>query len=227
MTLLFDYAAWARRAHKFVLGLEGRPGFTVEATFLAPPLQSAQARALGRGLAQYLPETFRHFLTLGTSSIDCRYKLDPESAAAGEFEEVLLGSYLYGGARVGPANALTRFAAACLEQSRAFVEDQDTDRADDWVESLPIIAVGNGEFVALNGIIGRETDDPAVIYLSRGEADVVMSESFTGFLMAWERLCYLSPDLLLRNGFCAPGYALLDPDSDEAKKLRQLFGVTA
>jgi hypothetical protein len=207
--------------------LKDRPGFKVEASYVAPPFQPAQSNALDRRLAQYLPDTFRHFLTLGTAAIDCRYSLDEDSAAGREFSKLFIGSDLYGGARIGPANALPRFARSCLERSRVLLEDQDTDRADDWVESLPIIAVGNGDYVALNGIIGREIDDPAVLYLSHDGDDAVMTESFTAFLAAWEHLCYVSPDLLLQNSFFAAGYALLDPDSRRAKKLRQLFGLSA
>jgi hypothetical protein len=53
--------------------------------------------------------------------------------------------YINGGACVGPASELPRFAQSCAEQAKVFLIDQDTDKADEWEEALPVIAIANGD----------------------------------------------------------------------------------
>jgi hypothetical protein len=226
---LFDYAAWVRRAQKFVLARGGLPGFTVVANDVSHPLSRTQLDALARSLAQPLPGAFRLFLKFGAAALHCRYTLawDPDDRAAklafrGLFP---LAASISGGPCIGPADELHTFAQSCAEWGGVFHTNDDTDKAETWLDALPVIALGKDDYIALEGNTSRDPDDPPVLYLSHDKEDVQLADSFTSFLTTWERLCYIGPEPRLLDRFRDPDGGLLDADSREADQLRQLFGV--
>jgi hypothetical protein len=170
----------------------------------------------------------RSFLTLGAGALDCRYTfaVDPDDrAAAGAFINLFATSdRVHGGACVGPAHELPRFAQSCADRAEVFVRAHDTDRADQWVESLPVIALSNGDYVALDIATAIDPDDPPVLYLSHDEDNVHLADSFTDFLTAWEHLCYIGPEIWLLDRFFGND-DLLVRKSPEVDQLRWLLGV--
>lgn len=122
-------------------------------------------------------------------------------------------------------NALASFAHACGEQTNQLLKTQDTDRADEWENALPIIHVGGGDYIALETNTWRDAEDPPVVYLPRNEYGRPLANSFTGFLTEWERLCYLGPHIrhldrfLYDDGLLTPG-AESTPD-----RLREFLGL--
>lgn len=229
MTRLFDYSAWVRRAQQFVLALEGRPGFTVVSSVVSPPLERMRVDALARRLDQPVPGALRLFLQLGAAGLDCRYTFecdDDDEAAVDTARELFPFAYeIYGGACIGPAHELPGFAHSCAEQAKVFLTDHDSDKADEWEAALPVIAIGDGDYIALEGNTIKDPDDPPVLYLSNDGDDELLAESFTAFLTTWERLCYIGPEFPLLERLRDAGEGFLDPDSPEADQLRHLLGV--
>jgi hypothetical protein len=216
-----------RRAQKFVLARGDRPGFTVASSDVSLPLSRTEIDALARRLDQPLPGAFRLFLKFGAAALHCRYTFawDPDDRPAKQAFRGLfpLSAYISGGACIGPATELPSFGESCAEWATVFRTNEDRDKADDWADALPMIAIGKDDYIALEGRTNRDPDDPPVLYLSHDKEDVQLAESFTDFLTAWERLCYLGPEMRLLDRF-RDDDGLLDPDSGAADQLRQLFG---
>jgi hypothetical protein len=231
MIKLFDYRAWVHRAHQFVVARHGRPGFTVAATRVDPPLERRRVDALARRLDErdlQLPNTLRLFLTFGAAALDCRYMFehDPADRPADDAIENLfvLAGHVSGGACLGPAHELPAFAESCASRAEVILREQDTDRADEWSESLPLIAVSHGDYIALDMATALEPDDPPVIYLSHDRENIHLADSFTDFLTTWERLCYIGPEIRMFDRFFG-GDGLLDPRSPAVDQLRSLLGA--
>jgi len=184
--------------------------------------------ALARRLDQPLPGAFRLFLKSGAAALHCRYTFEHDSddrAAAEAFHDLFpTQSHIYGGACVGPANELPSFAQSCAEWAKVFLTAHDTDKADEWEEALPVTAIANGDYIALDGTTARDPDDPPVLYLSHDGENVQLADSFTAFLTTWERLCYLGPEIWLLDRF-RDDDGLLDLDSRAVDQLRQLLGL--
>jgi hypothetical protein len=184
--------------------------------------------ALARRLDQPLPSAFRLFLKSGAAALNCRYtfECDPNDRAAVDAarELFVLAPCICGGACIGPASELPRFAQSCAEQAKVFLIDHDSDKADEWEEALPVLAIANGDYIALEGNTIKDPDDPPVLYLSHDGENVQLADSFTAFLTTWERLCYLGPEIWLLDRF-RDYDGLLVPDSPAVDQLRQLLEV--
>lgn len=209
-----------------MLARGGLPGFTVVSNNVSPPLSRTELDALTRRLGNPLPGAFRLFLKFGGAALQSRYTFawDPDDRAAKQAFRALfpLSAYITGGACIAPAEELSDLEQSCYEWSVVFSERDDPDKADDWRNALPVIAIGKDDYIALEGNTSEDPDDPPVLYLSHDGDDVQLAVSFTEFLTAWERLCYLGPEMRLLERFLDSDGAL-DPNSREADQLRQLF----
>jgi hypothetical protein len=117
--------------------------------------------------------------------------------------------YLRGGAEFMSAEEIT------APDSRGdawedLVQDYPKD-ARFWRYSLPLIPLGNGDFVAL--YTRDNPDDPPVCYLCHDGCggSGLLASSFDTFLTAWEQLGYL--DLNAISVFTNPDTGLLEPDA--------------
>ena len=227
MTPDFDFAGWVRRATQFTDAERHRPGFAVEASAAAPPLSRSEGDALSRHLGQPLPASLRAFLERGTASITCRYtfEYDPEDETEAETFLALFPyeTSIYGGASIGPASELPDYARSCSEWAQNFNDAGDAASARVWGNTLPIISVANGDYLALDhGGDAAASADPPVVYLSHDEESVRLAASFTGFLTVWEQLCYLGPEIWLLDAFRGSD-GLLEAEASAAQKLRSLL----
>jgi hypothetical protein len=64
-----------------------------------------------------------------------------------------------------------------------------------------------------------------VLYLSHDGDTAHLADSFTAFLMAWERLCYLGPEIWLLDRFLGDDGILAPGSPLRADRLRRLLGL--
>lgn len=219
----FDYAAWVARAHAFTESLVHLKGAAVYSSAVAPPMSAGDLAAVERALGPTLPSSLRAFFTRGAGSLDCRYVLEPDGRTLDQLRDLLPHEIrIYGGARLNPASDLpdlSRSVGAWADDT--WVADAPDEKAI-WECALPVAALDNGDYLALDLRAGER--DPPVIYLNHDDDSAVIAPSLPAFLSAWERLCYLGPEHWLLLEFTdADGQ--LDPDSERAARLRQLFGA--
>jgi len=228
MTPDFDFAGWVRRATHFMDANRDRRGFAVEASSAAAPLSRAEVDVLSRRLGRPLPSSLRDFLERATAAITCRYTFEYDPDDETETESFLTlfphQTSIYGGACFGPAAELPDYARSCSEWAQQFNDAGDSASARDWGSTLPVIAVANGDYLALDH---RGDDaaspDPPVVYLSHDDESVRLATSFTGFLTVWEQLCYVGPEIWLLDSFRGPD-GLLTADAPTTDQLRRLLG---
>lgn len=52
-------------------------------------------------------------------------------------------------ARAWARRKLPSFARSCAEWAKVFLTTHNTDKADEWEQALPVIAIANGDYIAL------------------------------------------------------------------------------
>ncbi|HJU67550.1 MAG TPA: SMI1/KNR4 family protein [Gemmatimonadaceae bacterium] len=224
----FDFAAWVRRATGFVEARRDRPGFVVEEEPAAGPLSAREIDALARRLERTLPSSLRGFLEHGAAALASHYRFEYDPDIESETELFLAvfpdQTSLYGGPSFGPAWELPDYARSCREWAQQFDEVGDPASAKVWGGALPIIAVANGDYLALDypsDDLGASSDPP-VVYLSHDDESVQLTTSFTSFLTVWEQLCYVGPEIWMLDSFRGPD-GLLRADTSAAAQLRRLL----
>ena len=229
MSAQFDFSAWVRRARDFRAEFGGRSGFEFDDWIDAPPLTPGEADGLSRRIGRQLPDALRGFLEHGAAWLACRYTFeydpDDETAAAVFLELFPYQTSIYGGPVFGPTETLPDFARSCAEWAAQFDGGGDPAEGRRWRYALPIVAVKNGDYVALDGAGGApDPSDPPVIYLSHEGESALLAASFTEFLAAWERLCYLGPEIWLFDAFRGPD-GFIAAEGPATDKLRRLLGA--
>jgi SMI1 / KNR4 family (SUKH-1) len=231
MTAQFDFTAWVSRARQLMAELGGRPGFELDPWMDAPPLSPREVDALSSRIGHQLPDTLRGFLERGAAVLACRYTFeydpDDEAAAAAFLELFPYQTSIYGGPVFGPADTLPDFAQSCAEWADQFDEAGDPAEGRRWRHAVPVIAVKNGDYIALDGAgPARDASDPPVVYLSHEGESALLAASFTEFLATWERLCYLGPEIWLLDEFRGPD-GFIAAEGPATGKLRRLLGAPA
>jgi cell wall assembly regulator SMI1 len=217
----FDYAAWVARAQTFTESLAHLEGAEVHSSAMASPTSEADLTAIERALGPTLPSSLRAFFTRGTASLDCRYALEPGGPALDQLRDLLPDQIrIYGGARLGPVSDLPDLSRSVGEWADDTWVANFPDQKAIWDCALPFAALANGDYLALD--LRADESDPPVIYLNHDDDSSVIAPSLPAFLTAWERLCYLGPEHWLLLEF-TDASGQLDPDSDRAARLRQLF----
>jgi hypothetical protein len=193
-------------------------------------LSREETDALRRRLGSEIPDALRGFLERGAASVACRYTFeydpDDEAEAAAFLKLFPSQTSIYGGPVFGPADMLPDFARSCAEWAKQFDEAGDVAEGRRWRHALPIVAVENGDYVALDGAgPGRDPSDPPVLYLSHEGESGLLAASFTEFLAAWERLCYLGPEVWLLDVFRGPD-AFIAAEGPAVAEFRRLLAVS-
>lgn len=207
---MLDYAHWLKRAEDFVRGLGNLPGQWGVSIAIEPPLARRAADELRNRLPFGLPAPLYDLYTQGSASYRCAYYWSPDEAHLPLVGEVFPHTYsLYGGARFIPACQLADAHASVRSWARGWNGTPDGGPRpswEAWQESIPFLAVGNGDYLALR-VRGDRTDLP-VIYLCHdaedggdGRTAFEISPSFDQFLSDWETLCYIGPEIWLLAAF--------------------------
>lgn len=173
-------------------------------------------------LGQPLPKALREFFLTGTAGLEMSYSWEPDEARREAVEELIDGTTVSGGGIIRLSDLPKH-----KEDARAWAEEtwlaEEPDQQELWLKSLPFLHLDNGDYLALD--LRQPADDPPVLYLSHDDESQTIASSFTSFLQAWERVCYLGPESWLLEPFIDPETGLLDGGCENAKKLRQLLAM--
>ncbi len=219
-----DMEGWIHRAAAFTETLPRRirtGTVEVDGPSVEPPLSDAECRHLEASLTRGLPTVMNDLLTRGSRSCDCRYVYAPAADTLPKMEEVFpYNEWIYGGARFCSAEQIPYHVFNCGDWAEAFAEFPEDQRM--WATAFPLAHIGNGDYLGLDTAEGD--DDPPVIYLAHDDQSRILSPSLSVFLSAWERLCYIGPEIWLLEEFLGDD-GMLTAVGAKADALRALLGA--
>ncbi len=164
-----------------------------------------------------IPKPLRRFWEEASGHCNCTYWWDtPErfhSQMRVAFPDWSL-SHIWGGPEFESAPSCVEAADHFLDASESFRDEYPKD-ARYWQHSLPLVPVGNGDFV---GLYVRDTsDEPPVVYLCHDGCggSGVIAPNLDAFLVLWERLGYVGIHFLM--SFINPRTGLVDPGAFPAE----------
>jgi hypothetical protein len=223
--MAFDYDGWVSRAVDFTRRLAGRAAIDVRAADREPALSVAAVNELERALGRTLPGVLRGLFERGSGGLNCRYLYEPQPE--GEEQERFAAlfphqTYVYGGARMLAA-VLPDLQQSATEWVRDTWVAEDPAQRAVWATALPFAGLDNGDFLALD--LGVPADDPPVVYLAHDDEAIVLAPSLSDYLVVWEALCYIGPEMWLLESF-RHSDGQLDGSGQNANSLRALLGAT-
>lgn len=197
---------------------------------IAPPLELHEADRLHRTLPHGLPALLRDFYVTASAGGDCTFSWSPDTKRLAAMAEILPPT-IGGGPHFCSAEDLGEHQQGLFGWADVF---DDSGRngpaaAQTVRESVPLIAVGNGDYVAWHATAAPH--QPQVIYISH-ESDTetespIVPFSNTGeeFMSVWERLGYLGPEIWLLYPFVEDSPTkLLDSKSPLSKRWISFLG---
>lgn len=214
-----DYSAWVSRVQAFTERMK-TSGVEVVCD-IAPPVTAETMSRLKAELRLPVPYAVEHFLLEGSASCFFNYSLPLESKTPLPSGLDFLDKAVSGGAHLCPDQKMAEY----LNEAYAWATDtwiaEYPEDQSFWLNSLPILEVGNGDYLAVHA--DQHKDDPPVVYLCHEDESRVIAPSFTAFLQAWERLCYIHPDLAVLDPFIDADTGYLSSKAEAAHSLRILF----
>lgn len=210
---------WLDDMAAFVRSVELTAGCEMRIPFAREPCASDEIiSAVESRLGSLLPKIVRELISFGSSSFGMRYALEPKAAESDVIRGLFATQSIVGGGTIR-----LRDLPKHKEDARAWAEEtwlaEEPDQQELWLKSLPFLRMDNGDYLSLD--LRRPADDPPVLYLSHDDESQTIAASFTGFLQAWERVCYVGPESWMLEPFIDPETGLLDGDCANAKKLRK------
>ena len=219
---MIDYASWVQRAKDFTVGLEGRLAgeWEVESS-VAPPMDEPDLVGVENVLERKLPSSLRSFFQHGSRYCECRYVWTPNGISQDQINALFPDNgWIYGGARLCDVQDLAELLEECQMVAEGFEEAPEQEAL--WLNALPFAWIRNGDKLGLDM---RQKEQPPVVYLAHDDDSKVIAPDFDAFLEAWERLCYIGPEIWLLEEFINPETGFLDANTAKATELRRLFGV--
>lgn len=209
---MIDYRCWVARARGFVEQLPrrvGRSGVVEVSVSTAPPMEEPELRAVQAALPLTIPGSLGRFWLEGSRHCACRYVWRGTE-----------GGDLYGGpALIEPAGLPMHLFSMREWAEHTWIEDYPEEEVL-WLQSLPILAMANGDYLALD--LSPRLEDPPVLYLAHDDHSFALAPTFTGFLDAWERVGYVGPESWMLEGLLN-GQRRLDPSTERAGEIRRLL----
>lgn len=215
----FDYEGWVNSARDFCQQLSSQFEDCDSDGLFYPALTHSQVSELSQNLNLNLPTALIRFLEEGCSGLDITYVWELDDEDAVQLRE-LFGrkSEIWGGSPFCVASEFVTWKRETTELStNSWVAESEDAQV--WAFSLPIAAMPNGDYLALD--LRGESEDPPVVYLSHEELSTKLSGSFTDFLTNWAGLCYLGPELWLLSPFVTQ-HGLVGID-DKAQIVKQVL----
>jgi hypothetical protein len=195
---MFDYAAWLRRAELFVRGLKKFPGELHVNVDIAPPLSIDETNALCASLPFELPRPLYDFFTAGSASVDFYFLWEPTELDLPLLWQAIPDEHeVWGGLRCFSACAFGENGwARDIVVRKPDIPLQDGHL---WNECIPFVHIPNGDYLALH--VQRDDGRMPVLYLSHDAWDTSsafeIAPSLEQFLIDWEQLCYIGPEIWL------------------------------
>lgn len=197
---MLDYRSWIDRAVERINAMPSLPGqFTISGA-VQPPLDDAAVDRLAERCRLPIPESLRRFWTTGAAGADLCYhwsEIPPQFdrqvqiASGDRFDDCL-----WGGLEILSADEVVNSTLDAL----SWAEDMSPEYPKDarlWEHSLPLVSVGNGDYVGL--YVRDDETDPPVVYLCHEASggSVVLNSNLDGFLESWEQPGYIGIDFLI------------------------------
>jgi hypothetical protein len=181
-----------------------------------------------------VPSFLRDFYLTASADAECRFSWSPNS------DQVSVSAYvdgysIYGGPNLCAANSLKDHQNNLMSWADVLDEyaGHGANAAAMLRRCVPLIAVGNGDYVAIER---QGKQDGPVFYISHetnveDESPIIpYCNSGKQFMTVWERFGYLGPEIWVLFQFLNDSTTgMLDPDSSLANQWRAFlgsFGVT-
>jgi hypothetical protein len=214
---MLDYAKWLERAAKFTEHLRNLPGEIKIQIEVAPPLSEGAIRKLAESCRLPIPQSLQRFWKEASGHCNCTYWWDtPQSF----HKQMLVAfphwslSHIWGGPQFESASDIVELADSGLAWAGGFRGEYPKD-ARFWEYSIPVIPVGNGDYV---GLYTRDNaEDPPVVFLCHEGcgASGVIAPDLDEFLRRWEQLGYIGIHFV--SAFLNPKTGWLDPEAYPAE----------
>lgn len=150
-------------------------------------------------------------------SIQKKFKHHVHLASGGRFAD-----RVWGGPELVPADEVVDLSHHFPSWAES-MRPQNPKDARLWDHSLPLVPVGDGDYVGL--YVRDDLLDPPVVYLCHegsGGSDI-LAANLNAFLDSWEKLCYVGIDFVVN--FCDPdtGWLAVDKYPAELEALQTLL----
>lgn len=219
---MLDYRRWIERAVGFMASLQILPGKVGLEMRLAPPIKPEEVENLARKLRLGIPTPISDFLIYGSANCMFKYFWEFPRDMLPLVDQIFTHekSSLLGGADLCVSENFMCDQTGCFDHAMDEVIGS-CDR-DYWLNSMPVLSIGNGDYIALYNGDNQVTPPGSIIYLDHDGCvtGTVLSSSFDQFLLVWESFCYIIPTWML-SFFDSSGGIM----SDKRESLRQLFRV--
>jgi hypothetical protein len=221
-----NYAQWLERLDDFVRRTARLPGEWWMRIDVAPPLHRSTS------FAERMPWGLRQFHTTAAEYATCNYNWHPNAECSATFAEFMPHRYsIYGGIEVGAASNYAELEqqfnglVELLEDEKTIDDPHGYNRAAAQTlrQSAPLWQLGTGDMIVEcpPGSCGEATILFVAMELaSMSESPLIkLSRSFDDFLLAWEQVGYLAPELYLLQPFLEDSPdGLLDGNSPLARR---------
>ncbi|MBL8814952.1 MAG: hypothetical protein JNL58_02895 [Planctomyces sp.] len=197
---MFDYSSWFDRAARYLETLKVLPGEIIFAGSICPPISHEEVDRLANRSRLPIPMEMRQLWTEGASHSNLTYSWEsiPSTlrrqvavASCDRFNDVI-----WGGPEFLSPKEIVELSHDFPDWAKGMRPDNPKD-ARIWDHSLPLIPVGNGDYVGL--YVEVEKAYCPVVYLCHEASggSCVIAHSLEEFLASWEELCYVGIDFLM------------------------------
>jgi len=197
---VFDYSVWFDRAAKYVETLKKLPGEIKIDGSIRPPISHEEVDDLANRSRLPIPTEMRQLWTKGSSHSNLTYNwtsipstLQRQIAIAScdRFSKVV-----WGGPEFLSAEEIIELSHELPDWAKGMRPDHPKD-ARIWEHSLPLIPVGNGDYVGL--YVDDKRTPCSVVYLCHEASggSCVIANSLEEFFASWEELSYIGTDFLM------------------------------
>jgi cell wall assembly regulator SMI1 len=194
-------------------------GFDIRPLVVGSPASPSQVDEVENQLGCALPGSLRRVLTTVASRVEFNWYAPTDRTFPEPFDEIFAGHLVWS------LEALPELMGAARGWMRYACPDREDPYQRVWYDKLPVMDVGNGDYVALD----LDPDEHGrVVYVSHdgGEGHGhVMAASFEDLLIRWIPLACPGAVDVLWWPFRAESDGRIDPSSETARQWIALLGL--
>lgn len=218
----YGFREWVRGLQDFIEQLPKRVEGEVEAGVkVAPPLSTAAIDSLANELGRPIPRALRAFLESGSAGVEFNYRWAATGKRADQVKDLFNDDAVWGGGELCQAKGFSQWLADCKSWAEDTWIADEPEFLEMWTRAFPILPMANADFIALDG--RKDSDDPAVLYLSHDDESKTIVPDLGTFLNEWARLKYVGPESWMLEGFLDEE-GFLSSQTEKAKAWMQVVG---
>jgi hypothetical protein len=221
----FSIRTWIERALAFTQSLQGLAGKKLIESSCPAETNRLNIQDVNRGLRVPVPKPIEDFVVAGSAGLQFSYVWTPPPSNQSMLNTIFgRRSYLWGGGELCRVEDFQNSQDACYWWLLGgIIQGCKRKGLEFWLRSFPFLPIRNGDFLALD--VDVESKPQPVIYLSHESPGTCerIAESFEQFLINWDRLNYIGPDLGMLEPFRNAVTGYIDGESPPARVLRELF----